>query len=260
MSAAVEERSPFNKDIVLRADPEEAWHCIELRVEECERIVMDHFDVDEVESIMCFSSSTNYRKDVNPTYKANRKGKEKPLVFSEMVAKANRIYHSETWTNIEADDVMGILQGDDSVIVTGDKDLNQIAGYHLNLINPESGIYEVTEAAGNELFYTQCLSGDSVDGFYGCPGIGKKKAEKVIQDHGCSWKAVVDTYKAAMSPKSKTVTTDSGVKRSVKLKSVNLGLGEAEALLTARCAYILRNEDEYNKDTGEVKLWRNGGY
>jgi hypothetical protein len=61
-----------------------------------------------------------------------------------------------------------------------------------------------------------------------------------------------------MSPKSTTVTTEGGKKRTKKLKSYNLGLGEADALLTARCAYILRNEDEYDKDTGEVKLWEAG--
>jgi hypothetical protein len=66
---------------------------------------------------------------------------------------------------------------------------------------------------------------------------------------------VVDTYKAAMSPKSRSELTEGGKKRTIKLKSYNLGLGEKEALMTARCAYILRNEDEYNRETGYAKLW-----
>lgn len=260
MAAAVEERSPFNKEIIIKADPEEAWNCIELRIQECERIAWEEFEED-IDTIITFSSPRNYRKDVNPEYKSNRKGKEKPIVFKEMVERCKRNYDCEEWDGIEADDVMGILQKEDTIIVTGDKDLLQIEGYHMNLINPEAGIKFVTYAEGMELFWTQCLSGDSVDGFYGCPKIGKKKALQVIQDNNglTPWERIVNTYKEAMSPKTQTVTTDSGVKRIKKLKQYNLGLGESDALMTARCAYILRNESEYNKDTGEVKLWQNGG-
>jgi DNA polymerase-1 len=257
MSAAVEERSPFNKDIIVKADPEEAWNCIELRIQECERIAWEAFEED-TEVVLCFSSPRNYRKDVNPEYKSNRKGKEKPVVFKEMVERCKRNYDYEEWDGIEADDVMGILQNENTIIVTGDKDLLQIKGHHMNLINPEADLKYVTESEGMKLFYEQCLSGDSVDGFYGCPKIGKKKAKDILEKDGYTWSTVVKTYEAAMSPKTQTVTTDSGAKRIKKLKQYNLGLGEADALLTARCAYILRNEDEYNKDTGEVKLWLNG--
>lgn len=251
---ACEERNPFKKDKIERACPEETWRTIEMRIHQCVEIVAEHFGED-VEPVICFSSKRNYRKEVNPEYKSNRK-EPKPILYYDMKAKAERLLHCEEWDGIEADDVMGILQNDDSIICTGDKDLKQITGYHLNLIDPELGIEEVTPKEGDLMFRYQCLSGDSVDGYYGCPAIGKTKAKRIIDEAGDNWwQTVVSTYENAMSPKTKRVKTEGGKTRVLKLKSYNLGLGEKDALLTARMAYILRNDDDYNKITHEVKLW-----
>ncbi len=254
--AACEEWNPFDKTVLEKACPIETWRTIELRVKQCEEAVLDHFDLDTVESIMVFSSSRNFRKELNPEYKSNRV-KPKPVLYYDMKAKAERLYACEEWDGVEADDVMGIMQGEDSVICSGDKDMLQIAGYHLNLIDPEAGIINVTQKEGDYLFYSQCLSGDSTDFYFGCPSIGKVKAERILDGVSGShyWPTIVKTYTEAMSPKSKTVRTEGGAKRTQKLKSVNLGLGEKEALMTARMAYILRNEDDYDKDKHEVKLW-----
>ena len=257
MCAACQENSPFDKTVVIQADPEETWRCIEMRIEQIENIVEDYFIGTPMDTIITFSSPKNYRKVVNPDYKSNRKGVAKPVLFADMVEKTKRLYTCEVWDNIEADDVMGIMQGEDTIICTGDKDLLQIPGYHINMIDPESGVFTVTEVDGMELFYKQCLSGDSVDGYYGCPKIGKKKAQAIFDTTNpfTVWDTIVRTYEDAMSPKSKTVTNGSGSKRVVKMKPVNLGLGEADALMTARMAYILRHKSDYNRETGEVNLW-----
>lgn len=250
---ACEERNPFDKTKIMRADPEETWRTIELRIDQCVKAVEDRFDED-VDITICFSSRSNYRKVINPSYKANRVD-DKPVLYWDMKAKVCRLFHTEEWLNLEADDVMGILQNEDTVICSGDKDMTQIVGYHLSLIDPESGVYEVAQPAADFMFRTQCLSGDSTDGYYGCPGIGKTKAEAIISESTNWWKDVVDTYSSAMSPKTQRVKTEGGKYRVLKLTSKNLGLGEADALLTARMAYILRNDDDYNHETHEVKLW-----
>jgi DNA polymerase-1 len=72
----------------------------------------------------------------------------------------------------------------------------------------------------------QTLTGDRVDGYPGCPGIGPARAEKIV-DGG--WDAVVDTYAKA-------------------------GLNESVALVQARMAYILRKGD-YIKSSSRVRLW-----
>ena len=259
MCAACQENSPFDKTVVIQADPEETWRCIEMRIEQIEDIVSDHFgSPEELVTIVTFSSPKNYRKVVNPDYKSNRKGVAKPVLFSDMVEKTKRLYNCETWDNIEADDVMGIMQDEDTIICTGDKDLLQVAGYHINMIDPESGVFQVNAESGLRLFYTQCLSGDSVDGYYGCPKIGKKKATAIVADNygsGRMWDSIVKTYEDAMSPKSQTVTNGSGSKRVVKMTPKNLGLGYNDALMTARMAYILQHASDYNRETGEVNLW-----
>lgn len=251
---AVEEWSPFDKTVLLSADPEKTWSVIQMRVDQCCEIIDEHFGK-ECDPVIVFSHKDNYRKVVNPSYKSNRTG-EKPVLYERMVKKCHTHYVSEEWANLEADDVMGIMQDEESVIVTGDKDLLQITGYHLSLRDPEAGVITITPAEGMKLFHTQCLSGDSVDGYYGCPSIGKVKATKIVEAcRGSMWSDIVSTYQSAMSPKSKTIVNDSGSKRTVKLVSKNLGLGESDALLTARMAYILRDEKDYNKETGEVNLW-----
>jgi DNA polymerase-1 len=247
--------NPFDKTKVEHADPEETWRCIEYRIKECTEITQDYFDSPDVQPVICFSHSDNFRKKLNPGYKSNREGVPKPILYADMVAKCKRLYKFEEWDNLEADDVMGLLQSDSTVICTGDKDLMQIPGFHLNLIDPEGGIFQTDKASGDHMFHVQCLSGDPVDGYGGCPKIGKKKAEAILEGEGSWWKLVVDTYKNAMSPKSITITSPSGKKRSKKIRSFNLGLGYKDALMTARMAYILRNEEDYNRETGEVNLW-----
>ena len=263
--AACQEVNPFDKSIVEKACPYETWNTIEMRINQCHDIAYDFMLDNELQGgassvniVLCFSSERNFRKEVNPEYKANRT-QPKPVLYHEMVEKCRRLYDTETWDGLEADDVLGILSDEYSVIVSGDKDLLQIEGYHLNLIDPEDGIHYVDEKSADFLFKVQCLSGDSTDGYYGCPGIGKKKAEAIIGNAFSNWwPNVVTTYENAMTPKTKTVKTEGGKKRTIKLKSVNRGLGEKDALMTARMAYILRHDYEY-KD-GEVKLWQPCSY
>ena len=74
-----------------------------------------------------------------------------------------------------------------------------------------------------------------MDGYSGCPGIGPKRAARILDgvfgDPGGpgDWDAVVKTY-------------------------VKAGLSEEEALVQARVARILR-WGEYDRKKGKVKLW-----
>ena len=181
---------------------------------------------------LCFSDSRNFRKDINPTYKANRKATRKPMAFKEFRAQIMEMYPSITKPNLEADDILGILAtkpGADAIIVSGDKDLMQIPGKHLK----DGEIVEVTERDGSHFFFTQILTGDQVDGYPGCPGIGKVKAEKIlsgplgIED---PWDYIVEAYEKA-------------------------GLTEDDALLNARMARILRWND-WDNEQQKVILWK----
>jgi DNA polymerase-1 len=83
----------------------------------------------------------------------------------------------------EADDSIAIeatTLGDNGVIVSLDKDLDQVAGWHYNFIKKEA--YYVTEAEGLLRLYMQILTGDTADNIIGLRGIGNVKAKKMLED------------------------------------------------------------------------------
>lgn len=180
---------------------------------------------------LCFSDARNFRKEINPTYKANRKATRKPMAFKEFRAQIMEKYPSITKPNLEADDILGILAtkpGANAIIVSGDKDLMQIPGKHLK----QGEIVEVSEREGDAFFYHQILTGDQVDGYPGCPGIGKVKAEKILskpEAQETPWEFIVEAYEKA-------------------------GLTSDDALLNARMARILRWED-WDNEQQKVILW-----
>lgn len=125
----------------------------------------------------------NYRYDILPDYKANRKNKDKPKHH-----KAIRDYIINVWDAVvvngqEVDDALGINQTEDSVICSADKDLNCIPGMHYNWSPKyiERGVYSVTEEEANRFFYTQCLSGDSTDNIPGLKKLKGRVATKKIK-------------------------------------------------------------------------------
>mgnify|MGYP003114164935 FL=1 len=116
----------------------------------------------------------------------------------------------------------------EKILVSTDKDLLQIPGLHYNPNKPDEGITEVTEEDGEYNHLFQTLTGDLVDGYSGCPGVGPKTALRILGSNPC-WDKVLGAYKKA-------------------------GLTEEDALVQARVARILRQSDfNYNKE--EVILW-----
>ena len=177
--------------------------------------------------VLCFTSDNNFRKAVLPTYKATRAGTRKPLGYKAFRAKIMDEFKSIMKDGLEADDVVGILgtKLENAIMWSDDKDLKQIPGRHLN---SEGFEFHVTPEEGHAFFLLQTLTGDNVDNYSGCPGIGPKKAESIL-GKSCTWEAVVETYEKA-------------------------GLTEADALVQARCARILRH-GEYDSDTRTPTLW-----
>lgn len=177
--------------------------------------------------VIAFTDKKNFRKDVAPYYKANRKDTRKPMLLDYAKKYMSLQYNTIMYRNLEADDVLGILgtKNRDTIIWSEDKDLLTIPAKHW--INGE--VVEITEAEANYQFLYQTLIGDSTDNYKGCPSIGPKTANKILSS-GCTWEAVVEAFKSK-------------------------GLSEEVALENARLARILR-DGEYNTETGEVYLWQ----
>lgn len=122
----------------------------------------------------------NFRKQIYPEYKANRKDKPLPLWLKSCKDYLISEWKAETCSGYEADDALGMYQTEDTIICSIDKDLDQIAGRHYNFVKQE--LYDVLELDGLRHFYKQMLIGDRADNIFGVDGIGKVKAGKLI-DH-----------------------------------------------------------------------------
>lgn len=128
---------------------------------------------------MYFSGENNFRKKIFPEYKANRRKMERPPSLP-MVKQYFIHYPDQVADDLEADDLLGINQIEETCIVSIDKDMLTIPGWHYNFVKDE-WIY-VTPGGAIKTFYTQLLTGDPADGIKGAKGIGIKKAEKILAD------------------------------------------------------------------------------
>lgn len=130
----------------------------------------------------------NFRYDLYPEYKANRK--EDPTYRA--ICKQHII---DEWGAIlsdgcEADDMVGVAQSTSDIptcIVASDKDLDQIVGEHYKPALWRKGVclkpaefYYVSPQDSRYFFYYQLLVGDSVDNIKGAKGIGPKKAAAIL--------------------------------------------------------------------------------
>ncbi len=129
----------------------------------------------------------NYRDDLYPDYKQTTmrvKGRgERPEHFKKVKDYLYSLDNVLIADNIEADDLLGILSrqlGDQSVIVTVDKDMDQLAGLHYNPKYNKERYYVVTEEEADRFFLKQLLMGDSMDKIPGLPKYGPIKAETII--------------------------------------------------------------------------------
>ncbi len=134
--------------------------------------------------IFCLSGSRNYRKEHFPTYKTNRVS-EKPSGHDALKRWAMDNIKCKYRHNLEGDDVMGILctkYPKEYAIYSIDKDMKTIPtmlwDFH------KGHFFKQSIHAANHFLYTQVLTGDPTDGYKGIPGIGKVKAEKILD--GCN--------------------------------------------------------------------------
>ncbi len=183
--------------------------------------------------IVCLSDDTkNFRKSIYAPYKENRTLVRKPLALRFAKEHLKKKFGAKVKDSLEADDVLAIfcthptLIKGKPIIVTIDKDLLQIPGRHFN---PDKDVKRMIGESEAELnFLTQVLTGDHVDHYPGCPGIGPKRAAAILEKDR-SWSAIVATYEKAK-------------------------LTENDALVQARVARILRH-GEFDYDTKQPVLW-----
>ena len=183
----------------------------------------------EDDFILYFSSTKNFRKKIYPDYKGHRM-KRKPLGYKRLVNYCRENHNFKLIEGLEADDTIGIeatrFADPHNIIVSPDKDMRQIPS---TLWDMKNDVVEITKDDGDRWHLIQSLSGDPTDGYSGCPGIGVKRATELLDKNENKWEAVCKAYR-------------------------DRGLSDDDALLNARLAKILRNED-YDHDRNQPILW-----
>ena len=115
----------------------------------------------------------------------------KPHWYNEIKEYLRSVWKAEEEEHLEADDILAKLQSNNTCIVTTDKDLDQIAGWHYNWV--KDILYEVSVEQAIHSKYIQILTGDSTDNIEGIPGVGPVSAEKCLE-----WCSSIDDYEQAI--------------------------------------------------------------
>lgn len=160
-----------------------ALHNVNALVKKC----LDAVDCTEFDAKFYLSGKgENFRHKVATTrpYKGNRDTKHRPTYEDEIRKYIRGKWDTVVTDGVEADDALGIAQCEvygpqDSVIISIDKDLDQIPGYKYNFLNEIR--YEVSPEQAWYNFCHQMLTGDSTDNIPGLPRVGVAKATKMLE-------------------------------------------------------------------------------
>lgn len=174
---------------------------------------------------VCCDSPKSFRKELDPTYKAQRPQQDAPLKHQMRLAieklKADGF---PVWCvdGFEADDLIAsavakalAIEGTRVLVVTGDKDLMQLVSERVSVKRVSDGaIFDV--AAVQEKFGITpaqmgdylCLVGDASDNVIGAKGIGPKRAAELLATFG----SIEDAYKAL---DAKTALMPAGIVNSL---------------------------------------------
>jgi 5'-3' exonuclease len=171
----------------------------------------------------------NFRKQIDTEYKANRKGKSNKWVNKLRHYLIDYLEGSYASDEYEADDLIfynsQLLEVDDYIICSIDKDLRQIEGLHydyyqLKKQDEEGNEYKVrkcfqyvTKESAENLIFEMMLTGDVSDNIKGIYGIGKKKAEKLLQDRSTygKFRVLCQEYKKESSEWKQRIKTNASL-------------------------------------------------
>ncbi len=146
---------------------------------------------------------------------------------------------------MEADDLIGMAaydaerDEDDFVVVTIDKDMDQIPGLHFNWVKDEE--YVMTKGDAYEALLVQCIAGDNTDNIKGIPGRGAAWAKKFLAAtaaeelpfDGAVWDAYRDYYQV--------------VKEADYYAALNTALVTLPTTEVHRCKLIKEVDDAWEK-------------
>jgi len=185
---------------------------------------------------MFLSKTPYFRHQVNPDYKGNRPPSNLKYLKT-LKAYLREQYGGMSFKGVEADDMvayaMNIPNTAELISCAMDKDvIGQVPGNHLNYRTFEQVTTNVDQAV--KFLYKQTLAGDSGDNIKGIPGIGPKKAEDILLNQEYNYaSAVMQAYSEHFN---------------------NAGISVGEFQKNFRQVYLLRKEEDFNREVGYVPV------
>ena len=184
-----------------------------------------------------------FRHEAYPEYKAQREETPEAIRFAVPIIKdILAAYHIPVLEvpGFEADDVIGTLahqadlKGIDTFMMTPDKDFGQLVTERIKQYRPAVGRNSEAEILGIEEVKKKWglesprqvidmlgLMGDAVDNIPGCPGVGEKTAQKLIEEFGSIENLLVSTDKLKGALKEKVEGNIEKIKQSKWLATIN---------------------------------------
>lgn len=188
-------------------------------------------------------SGHTYKKDLYPSYKANREQDEYLGMYRTDIKER---YKKEITLieYLEADDVLVMVNElfrDDSIVFSDDKDLHKYCKWTCGL-NEEKVINK--DKYGFVAQLVQLASGDSIDNIKGCPNYGEKKTETYLKRNG------YDIYNIIKLYKDNDVNIDDCLKNLVLTHPVATGILECNIYTQEEIVDSILNHTEI--DYGKV--------
>ena len=218
------------------------------------------------------AGKTTFRHESFEDYKGGRQktppelSEQFPYIRKLIDAYKIKRYELEMY---EADDIIGTLAKNasnemDVIIVSGDKDLTQLASEHVTVYVTRKGITDIEKytpahieekygLTPEQIVDMKGLMGDSSDNIPGVPGIGEKTAIKLLKEHGTVEKLyeAIDSLKASKM-KEKLVENEQLAHLSKQLATIHT---EAPIEITVDdLKYAGPNEEEL------LALWQELGF
>jgi len=190
----------LDKDDLFETDVDVAFDKFTDGFQRCLSFLEDKVAVDEV--VFCNGSINNFRKNITPTYKANRTAK-KPEILGALHNLVKFSYDSVWGDGVETDDVVATLwaeevkkNGVDNVIIMSlDKDYKQFPCWFYDYNYKNRELIKITEEEALNNFYSQMIIGDTADNIKVCKGYGKAYALKLFKDSKSEFSLISKTYR-----------------------------------------------------------------
>jgi 5'-3' exonuclease len=179
---------------------------------------------------VCCDSPSNWRKELEPSYKANRPPRdsaafEQLLLVKETLAKDGLlVWEAE---GFEADDVLAtacraaVKAGHEVVVASADKDLTQLVEHGVSWASPKTGelltrdgVHTKFGVWPEQIRDYLAICGDTSDNVRGVQGVGPKGAVKLLAEYVTLEQVMAEVVKPRAKPVA-TLNIDAKLKESL---------------------------------------------